>query len=393
MADGQVVIIGAGVAGIMTAKRLVKQKAKVVLIHSTSYFEWPLAGVHTVTHCEDFGKAVSAGSQHHVAGAENIVGIAQGVTDSEVLLDGDRKIPYKAIVVCVGMNMGIITPKVGESWEERKNTVEKCGQAMKKAEIIVIGGAGLVALETAGAAREVNSTARIIMASRWKGPLEDGTFSPKYTEKLKKQLELNRLEISADFEVTDKEPCFEKREIKLGSDTVSADVYLPAFNQGFRASFLGDAANARGQVKVNEFLQSVVNPNMFAVGCSDKCSISAIMKIDSESSAAAANIKLLLQGKPMKSYQDKSPLPPTMKLGHSYAWIEYEKLPAGGCLKCCGFPCCICLCCCGHPFACGMCCGDPEGKATARFMKSMILHSTGMTGIKGLNTPPTQQKM
>lgn len=310
-----------------------------------------------------------------------------------MVLDGDRKIPYKAVVVCVGMNTGLITPKVGESWEERKNTVEKCGQAMKTAKTIVIGGAGLIALETAGAAREVNASARIVLATRGKGPLQDGVFSSKYTEKLRKQLELQRIEISPDSEVTDKAPCFETKEVKLSSGTVSADLYLPAFNQGFRAAFLGDAANARGQVKVNEFLQSTVNPKMFAVGCSDKCSISAIMKLDSESNAAAANVKSLLHEKQMKTYQDKTPTPPTMKLGHSYAWVEYEKLPCGACLKCCGFPCCICLCCCGHPFALGMCCGDPEGKPTAHCMKSMILHSTGMTGIKGLNTPPPQKTM
>merc|ERR1712048_564875 len=102
--------------------------------------------------------------------------------------------------------------------------------------------------------------------------------------------------------------------------------------------------------------------------------VSAVMKIDEESTRVVSNIKRLKTGKQMRPFEDKLPPPPTLKIGHLYAWIQYEKLPPGPCLKCCGFPCCCCICCMGHPFALGWCYADPAGKATADFMKAMILH-------------------
>eukprot|EP00931_Biecheleriopsis_adriatica_P074415 TRINITY_DN48472_c0_g1_i1.p1 TRINITY_DN48472_c0_g1~~TRINITY_DN48472_c0_g1_i1.p1 ORF type:complete len:291 (-),score=53.91 TRINITY_DN48472_c0_g1_i1:147-1019(-) len=289
------------------------------------------------------------------------------------------------------MNLGTITAGVGQSWTDRQAVVGASTRAIKAASTIIIGGSGLVGIETAGCAREANPTARIVMTSRGKGPLQDGSFPAKYVEKLKVQLSKFKIEVATQAEVKDKEPCYDRKEYQLGSaGSVTADVYLPAYNQGFRAGFLREEANERGQVRVNKFMQSVMNSKMFAVGCADEQPVSAYIKIETEAGQAAANIKCMLEGKPMTPFKDSTPMPPFMKIGHSYAWVHYELVPPGTIMKCCGFPCCICLCCMGHPFGLGMCHGDPEGEATAKLIKSRLLHKPAGLGFK-LGSPPQQE--
>jgi len=398
-----IVIVGGGVSGLMTAKKLVGKKHNVTIISSTPFFEWPIAGSYSLTHPDELKKAVS-GDGHHIKGVKHVVGIAVGIDDCKITLNDHSVIEYDCLVLAVGLNIPCFLPKMGQSWSQREAEVAQIGSAIRKASTVLIGGGGTVAVEFAGDVREVNKQAQVVMVTRGDKPLRylDG----KYSSKLQNLLQKYNVEVITNDAVSEDGPVLEMKTFKLRSGKeLRADLYIPAFQHGINGGFTG-LADDTGAIKVNDFLQAEGNHKVFAVGCSNK-EFSAIPKVDGQSKTVAQNVLLLLEGKPLKKHVDgmaQLTHPMSQKFGHkTYAWLEPAMLPGPGsaCAKNCGFPCFPCFCCwplalCGctpcHPMACGVCCADPEGAGTMAAMRS-LLHGTGMTGIKGLGSAPEMQVM
>jgi len=410
----QIVIVGGGVSGIITAQGLVGKGHNVIIVSAQSYFEWPIAGSYSLARPETFTKAVSAGDQHWPKGfsLESIkkvkesngdfvvISKAVGINGDALQLEDGNELRFDVLIVAVGYNGGPTKPLVGQTLDERTKQINAIGAAVKSGKKLLIGGGGPVAFELAGDFREVNKDAEIIVVCRADRGLS--YLSEKYQAKLQKQLEKQNIKLLVNASVVD-EPTYwaGTKEFSLSTGTkIVADLYVPAFTTGFNGGFTG-LANEQGQIPVNEFLQSAKAANIFAVGCNDK-EFSAIGKIKDQSASVVNNVLAHLDGKPMKPHKDSMPLathPINQKIGHhTYAWLEYEILPPGSCLKyCCGFP-CGCCCCwplalCGctpcHPCACGYCCSDPEGSGTMSALRFLLHNSSGI-GIKGLGTPKQQ---
>ncbi|CAE8581272.1 unnamed protein product [Polarella glacialis] len=398
----EIVIVGGGISGLMTGKLLVGKGHNVTILADVPYFEWPLAGSYSLAHPEQFNKAVSATEQHHVMGAKTIIGIAAGLEGNSLKLQDGTSLPFDALVAATGYRAGPVRPSLGQSLEERRAEVLAIGGGIKTAKTVIIGGGGPIGVELAGDIREANKDARIIIVVRGERALS--YLNNKYTGKLMKQMSAMNIEIMANDTVDEKTwYAGEAKDFKLTSgQTIRAEVYIPAFTSGFDGGFTG-LANERGLIPVNEFLQSTGKEKVFAVGCSDQ-EFAAVMKIEGQAKTVSKNVLALLSNKALAAHKDafaEMTHPLTQKIGqHSYTWIEYEMMPPGPLLKCCGFPFC-CTCCwplalCGvglcHPCAFGFCCGDPEGQGTAALTR-MLLHGTGNTGIKGLGSAPKQLAM
>lgn len=416
MAAKDIVIVGGGVAGLTLAKKLVGKGHNVTVVTATPFYEWPIAGSYSLTHPELLPKAVSNKGSHEVKGATTILGPAVGLQDQTVLLQDGKSVHFDILVVATGLKLKYFLPQPGQSWEDRKQQVESIGSALKSAKTVLIGGGGTIGIEFAGDVREVNPEARVIVVSNTDKPLK--YLNDKYQAKLQAQLKLQKIEVITNETVEEEDLVIGAKEFKLkkSGQSIPADIYVPAFSTGSNAAWTG-LANSRGQIEVNEYLQSTSNASIYAVGCS-QIEFSAIAKIMGQVDSAATNILASLAGKALKPHKDGMPSNThalTQKIGHhTYAWIEYEQLPAcpGCCCKVCGFPCYPCgppldlLCCwplyfCGgvaicHPCFCGWCCSDPEGAGTMAGLR-VVLHGTGMTGIKGLGeaaeAAPGQQTM
>lgn len=407
-----IVIVGGGVAGLITAKRLVGKGHNVTVITSTPYFEWPIAGSYVLARPESYVKNVSGETDHFVKGAKTVVGLAVGLEGSKVLLKEGEAVPFDVLIVATGFKASVFLPKPGMPYQERQKEVQQIGSCIKTASTVLIGGGGTLAVEFAGDVREVNPNAKIILVCKGAKPLN--YLDETHAAKLQKALTDKKIEvISNDFvvDVNNDNAVLEKQVYSLNSGTkVEADVFIPAFSGGFNGAWTG-FADERGAIAVNEFLQAKADPRVFVVGCSDK-EFSAVPKVDAQSKSVSQNVLLKLQNKEMKPHQEGMPTathPLSQKIGHhTYVFCDLSQMPPpmACCLKCCGFPFCPAPCCwplylCGctpcHPFACGVCCMHPEGSGPAAVLRFLI-GGTGSTGIKGLGKPykesgPVQQKM
>jgi len=165
----------------------------------------------------------------------------------------------------------------------------------------------------------------------------------------------------------------------------------------------------RGHIRVNENLQSIVHPHIFAIGTGDRCPMNGALsqQLQEQAATVAKNVKLLHAGQPLCSHkpsQGKDAQPITIKVGHGmsgYMWWNVSALPGlvqyclclpcrGG-FPCCPLPCCWCCCPgCKHMF--GTCGGEPEGQGPAVFVLETGNAKVfpALHGFTGLGEKPVQ---
>jgi len=408
-----VVVIGGGCSAKHAAEAITKTKdLKVTLIQANKFVEWPIAMTKVLANPELHYKALSSNPQmYETPGVIYKYGVVSDVDPSkkEVTLKDGSSICYDALVVATGFSMPLIYPELGVALEDRRAEVAKVGAAIKKAECVVINGAGSVGLELAGDIRVAYPGKRVVILCR-------DNLLKQYPESIQTQTEaaLKAMSIElikGDLNGAPTELKLDQGVVNVSENIVSYDVFIPAYSHGPNTSFMiraADMLDARGFIKVNGFLQSEVHPEIFAVGVSNRDEgFIGIGKLEKQWTSAANNVKAMLTGTTLKKHAEGVPFmrrPPLVLVGRGkggWAAVDFESLPPP--LKCCcccgigGFPCCpppCCWPCCG-PCACGYCCGLPAGEGPAK-MTSGLEFSFGRMHFKGLGQAepaPEQQHM
>jgi len=391
----KIVIIGGGTSAKNAAQGIRKgsKDVDITIIQANKFVEWPIPMTMVLVNPELHPKALHNNpAKYEVKGVNYVYGVAESVDTSKkiVNLAGDissteaaKQIPYDILIVATGFHMPLIYPGLGVTLESRMEEVRRVADVIAKANTCVVAGGGVVGLEMVGDIRAKYPEKRIILACR-SGVLKQ--WDQSWQKKVEAQLKKMKIEVLLGNESAPAEPSLEPGTMKIGGNDVNYDVYLPMFGQGPNTKYLQgtDVLDAKGNVDVNEFLQSKAAGEIFSVGVSNAPEpFICIPKLEAQWNSVSANVVATLSGRPMKAHKEGMPgmkLPMGVLIGHgpnAYAYIDFNQVPAP-CKCCCcmgyaGWPCCPpCwpCCACGGCGCCplGYCCTPPEGKGPATLM-------------------------
>jgi len=194
----QVVILGASYAGTSAAHRILKQGAKtgltfkITLVSPNTHLYWNIAAPRALIEGQFsdeqlFQPLVDGFTQYPDSRFEFIVGRA-GKLDAgskEVVIvgvNGEKKLKYDFLILATGSHTEGDTPFKGlESTEATKDALHNVQNQVKRAKTIVIAGAGVTGVETAGElAFEYENKKEIILVG----------FEPRDPLRLPRQLTL-----------------------------------------------------------------------------------------------------------------------------------------------------------------------------------------------------------
>jgi thioredoxin reductase len=408
-----VVVVGGGPSAKHCSELLVKtNNVKVTQISANKFVEWPLAMPAVLSAVEKHDKALAPNPETfqvkgvtYKYGPVTSVDTAAKTITFKANLQNDEVVQYDALIVATGFGLPLVYPEIGVTLADRKAQVQKVAAAIKKANSIVISGGGVVGVEMVGALRSDYPEKSIKLLTR-------GKVLSNYPEKSQnKALEVlkSRNIVVITGESSDAPSEFaEGGSLTVGGTKVEFDVFLPMFGRGPNTKFLEGTGviDDRGAIKVNEFLQSKVAPEIFAVGVGDnKEAFTNFLKLDAQWKSVTGNVKAFLVGKGMKVHKEAMPQmthPPNFIIGHGkggYANLDFEQMPCPAKFCCCcglgGFPFCpppCCWGCCCHPCCMGYCGGPSDGSGLNAFMAPMAFKSGGFH-FKGLGEAPKQQAM
>jgi len=416
-----VVVIGGGLCTLHAVQNSKKLKGlKITAIMGNPFLEWTLGACHFVVRADRHEEFICPNPDtFKVPNVDYVFDPAVEVdtTEKTVKCANGANVAYDFLIVASGHKLPLIAAAPGHTVESRMKEVKEAAQAIKNAKTVVINGAGAVGLELAGDVRATYPDKRVVVLSR------DGRVIPAqpqaWADDINKQLKKMNIEVikgSIDRSLTDYKLTPGTLAVSNGDvEKLEYDVYFPCFQQGPNTSFLagaGSVLNEKGQISVNEFLQSKASPHIFAVGVSDGPYSSGSIAVHCKEQAAtvAKNVLALAEGRPMtphKASQGPDAQPINIKIGHgkgAHMRWNADGFPAP--VKCCcclwckgGFPCCpppCCWCLCPGCARCfGNCCGEPAGEGPAVW----VLESANkkifpkFNHFTGMGEKPKQQTM
>lgn len=161
-----IVILGSSFAGVSTAHRLLKQApktgdVKIILVGPNTHIFWNLAGPRAIVpgqFSDDklFGAIAPGFKQYTADRFEFLLGTAERLnleSNTVVVTTGhvERTISYDTLILATGSRTKGDTPfKPRESYEATREALHDFQGRVKKANSIVVGGAGATGVETAG---------------------------------------------------------------------------------------------------------------------------------------------------------------------------------------------------------------------------------------------------
>lgn len=285
-----VVVIGGGLASVKVQRLLAQAPGfrsdfSVTVVQPHDFYECPITQPSCFLKPEQHGQPPCALSlaQSHVEGVKYVLGVATGVTNSSVELEGGESLPCDAIVVCTGCYYPFLSPaRTGESLEARTAFVRSFGHKVGEANAIVIGGGGPVACEMAGVIRTLNSVAKIQLVCRGPKPMDEWSGRSS-TLALRSRLRSLRIEVISNESAVGA-ASLEPTTVRLANagTVLETDMYLPLFaeyNTAFVAHSVPDSVDSTtGRIKVDDYCRSIKQRNLWAIGCADnaKSNLSAI---------------------------------------------------------------------------------------------------------------------
>jgi len=423
-AQADVAIIGGGIGLLHAVDDAYKAGLKVIACVGNPFLEFPLGACPFLVNPDLHSNFVCGDPElWKQKGVEYVFGTVTEIEPQSktVRIAGAGDVTAKAIIVATGSKLPLIMPKTGDSLDQRSAEVKAAGAAIRKAETIVVNGAGLVGVEMAGDVRAIHPDKKVILLSR-DGKVLGSTHPADWQDRVKAVLDKMNIEVRKGAVPREFcEPKLEAGSVTLDTgEILTYDVFLPCFAQGPNTSFLARAEGAlddRGRIIANECLQSTKYPEIFGVGVTTQPLVGhpVSARITAQSKTCVKNVKLLVNGKQPEPHKDKeSPpghegqLPMNVKIGHGKGgyliWDATGMPPPAKCCCCLpckgGFPCCpppCCWCCApGCATCCGKCGGPAEGPGGAVLMLDFMLFKF-MDGHlykgRGKMPPGSQQKM
>jgi len=400
LATKSCVVVGGGIAGQLVAKALLKKGVVVTILQANGFTEDTILSPYYVTRPELYASLVNKKGGPVVSldrialpGMKYGVGTATGIDSAGgfLLVDGDKKMPFDALVLATGVYYPALSASAGEDLKTRLKFVSAFAGKVSSARSILVGGAGPVALEMAAELRRLNPDCKITMVTGGPRALASWGDDSEASNLLAARLLATNIVVRTNTRIDSaKHP---KMSLEPGTyamtdgsgkaTTMQADLYLPYFGQA-RTGFVPPAAvNARGRLKVNDRGQSTTLGNVFAVGCSDFYNCHIVPTIKAESDVVARNVEALLVGKPLNAVLDKEKANAAgsgvvgLHLGIGQ-WTVLNLRPLGlvpyligRCCGCCN-PLCPCCGCCGWP------CGFPAGALPSKCMEKLLPKMIGM---------------
>jgi NADH dehydrogenase FAD-containing subunit len=392
-----VVIIGGGVAGQATAKELLNANCNVIIVQANSFVEVPHLSPYYLSRPDQWEKTANtkAGSiasldNSTIDGVKYVIGTVSKLEVNSLILTDNRTIDFDVCVCATGIHYPFIAANCGEDFNERKSSVKQFHDKLNdpNTKSILIGGSGPVAVEVAGELRRLKPNMKIQMVTSgdnvlpsWKGKPAQVVMA--HMKDVNIEIITNsRLIVNEEQSI---QPCYEKTNYKLSNDNFinDVDIFLPYFGIA-RTQFLSENyidKQKRSLIKSNVFGQSIIQKNLFVVGCSTLYSHIVIDNIFAEASVVGKNIIDVLNGKEI-SYDDSAKLSetapaPVLMYAHfglgTWTAMNLEQL---GCFPgfcgwmCgCGFPLCPCAAPCGWP------CQYPASEFSSKCLAKLV---TGM---------------
>ena len=351
-----IAVIGAGPAAMAAAEVLAKSKRPVAYINGFSFQEQAMAAAMFLNSPEEHVKWTSGDPQKWKPKWDNV----EVFLSSVECLDCDKKeitlmntgpnagavLSYKIVIVATGQKCPLICPTPGMTLSERISEVQACGSALKKAKTVVFNGAGLVGLEMCGDFRAKNGYgARVILLSRSgkvldtdygeKSEKPDPQMVAKVTEILttKYKIELKQGSIA---DPKSQEPSLSPGSFQLDNgEALDFDVYIPCYSPGPNTGFMRSSSpmlDARGALMVNDYLQSSVHPEVFAVNVGNKKfpGHPVFQTIQAAAKHCAKQAMAILDNKQPGPfvYKSESPHPANVKIGHGQGgYMIWSGLP------------------------------------------------------------------
>lgn len=176
-----IVVLGASVSGVEAAHRLLKQAAKtdpvkIVLISPNTHLYWNIATTRAIIpgqiSTEDLFQEIAPGFKQYAPGQfEFITATAKhlNLEDKTVTVSaatGQKLINYDMLILATGssVNTGDFPFKGRGSTQETKDALLAFQERVKNAKSIVVAGAGLTGVETAGSlAYEYGTKKQVIL--------------------------------------------------------------------------------------------------------------------------------------------------------------------------------------------------------------------------------------
>lgn len=434
-----VVIVGAGASARMLTKFLNAESKKtnkqihITIIQPCKFASMPYYQTMVLTKKDTFESNSTfceiEGSHKTVYGVA--VACVDGILSVQPLnKDGSKddsaetlQVPFDVLVAATGLYFPILTEVPGQSISQRQGEIDRVSKLLLSGKNVVIAGGGATGVELAADVAEEKGKVTLICSSdrlladqppyygeRCKQVLEEMGATVVFNERVKSHSE-SVLPADDNTKIT--------LELTSGKQ-FDCHAYVAAYARGINTKWLtteppnkgnegglpDKLLNEKGQVVVNEYLQSTVYDKLFSLGAANSWKGGSLTaNIEKEATVVAANIckpksKQAVPGMEHASYQ---------VVGHdTFGTVVPESLPLPACcatLCCgwCGFPCnllCPCFCMavvCGpvDPMTCGWCCGRPEGAGLTKTLKKgkdMNLMAN-MAGFKDVGAVPAGENM
>jgi apoptosis-inducing factor 2 len=313
-ANKQVVVIGGGFGGLQVAKTLDPHLDVTLVERRETAFHNP--GALRAAVDTRWLPRLFIPYRHLLRRGRVVQDRATGVLPNAVQLASGATLPFDYLVLATGSSYPFPAKMVADDVQGAQQAVQQVNARIQQAQRILLIGAGPVGIEFAAEIRERYPEKPITL-------LESGTrllpaLNPQMDHRLQAGLRERNIELilgdsptqlpASTTNALDAAALSLHPFVTQQGRTLQADLYFVCFGLQIVSDYLqptlAASLDARGQVKVNEFLQVEGHPQIFAVGDltntgEPKLAITA----GNHATAVAENIQLLMQGAALKPYK------------------------------------------------------------------------------------------
>lgn len=354
-----VVVLGASMAGVPTAHRLLSQVApqapglKVILVAPNTEFFWNLASVRGVLPGQMmpdeklFYPIAPAFAQFDSSRFEFVVGKATKLDPEakNVIVtasDGEqRTISYDLVVIATGSSAKENMPwKIVQDTKTTKNSLADIRKAIETASSVVVAGGGMTGVEVAGELGQTYQGKKELTLIVDDNLPMDSTVRSDIRKQIVSDLQQMGVKVVTGSRVTDvKDGSNGGKSLEVTnkssgtSSTIQADVYLPTFGVEPNTDFLPpQMLDASRRVKATNRLRAETYADVYVVGDASNLQASKSMYVDAQvahlikdlTARLVSNVDLVEEYKPDNSVMFAVTMGNKRGIGQMGSW----KLPS-----------------------------------------------------------------